>query len=334
VEKNIENMTLEELKVYEEELKGQVPSDVVELNRVRDQIAQLEAKQVRIQEQEVKVASITLPHNFNEVFDDPRANDIIIEVIKDFQRQAIAEHNAEVESLIAQHREEIRTSSEHELQLKRKNEELQQENNLIAADRDQSKERLQQLSIELTDALSKRDAAVRDKEASESLLAEKQTHIDTLRNEIAIGASKAINVTNINPSDRLAQLIEQSKSAKIKSAAELALESATPFRGKVLVDGVVAPLSVPEVPIFQPEHIQAGDHPHTELGTQTDATTPAVDAVDHFRPEEVQAVPAPVAIGTSSENGQGTETVTRAEFETLKGKVDHLYRHANISEVA
>jgi chromosome segregation ATPase len=287
------------------------------------------AQQVRIQAQEEKVATLSLPYDFNELYSDTTANDSIIEVVQIFLRKANDEHNAEIETLIAQHREDQRASAERELQLKRQNDQLQEENKALQEANNFLAEQASESKLEKMDAEAKRDAAVTKAEGLELLLSEKEAHIQTLRDEAAIGASKAINVTAIEASDRLAALVEQSKSAKIKSAAELALESDIPFRGKVLVDGVVAPPIAPEVPTFQP-----GD-------TQTDDTTDQLDETgfipipaDH---QEVAPITFPVQSGdtmvggTSATDGQGALEERVAKLEAT---VKELCEVCNIAEVA
>jgi predicted MPP superfamily phosphohydrolase len=323
--------------------KGVIESEITafesEIAAMETQAEQEAAQQVRIQAQEEKVATITLPFDFNELYGDTTANESIIEVVQIFLRSANDEHNSEIAQLTDAHKEEIRASGEREVQLKRQNDELnlildnangaiEVVNEQLAEEKaahDEVLKMLNETKLRLNDAESKRDAAVRDKEAAESLLAEKQAHIDTLRAEIAVGAKNAINVTNINPSDRLAALVEQSKNAKIKSAQDLALENDVPFRGKVLVDGVVAPPIALEVPTFPN---QADNTSH-----QLDQTGPSPIPADH--PEVTFPTDFPVQSGNEvdpgapSADGPSAEAVTREEFESLRAEMNSKFNIVN-----
>lgn len=288
----------------ENDLGGQ--RDASKIADLEQQIADLQAE-ARAQEQEEKVESIVLPYDFSEVFGDPRANEMIVELIKDFQRQAFADHNAEVETLIAEHKAEIqlvtsdRNQAKERLQLLSDNlgEEKQAHNEVLAL--------LNETKLRLNDAESKRDAAVRHAEGLETLLSEKQEHIQTLRDEIAIGAKAAINVTNISPSDRLAQLVQDSKNAKVKSALDIALENAAPFRGKVTRDGeVVAQLEVPQVspfPVINPSgntDLQLVASPIAIIPTNDSEVTPT---------EALSSLPTGLVEGSPSEDGQGEKSL-------------------------
>jgi hypothetical protein len=316
------------------EIAGLEQKKAVLIMKMEDSKAQEEqqaAQMVRIQAQEEKVESIVLPQNinFNEAFDDPRANEIIIEVVKDYQRKANAEHNAEIEGLIAQHREDLRAAADRELQLKRQNDELQALLEIEERANDENLSFIAQLKIERDDAYAKRDAAVSKAEGLELLLAEKEAHIQTLRDEAAIGASRTINVTAIEASDRLSQLVKE-------SAAEKANRALARWADVIEVKPVVVdpPIMPAGQAVFQP-----GD-------TQTDDTTNQLDQTgfipipaDH---QEVAPITFPVQSGdavdsgVSSTNGEGqTEArVTREEFEALKATVKELCEVCNIAEVA
>jgi hypothetical protein len=303
----------------ENDLGGQ--RDMTKIAELEQQIADLNIQilaenqaqqaEVKAQEQEEKVQAIKLPYDFNELYGDTTANDSIVEIVQIFLREANAENNAEVLKLTEEHREEIRAAIEREIQLKRQNDELQQKFEAAQQEILRVSQENQQLTLERDDALAKRDAAVNEKEGIELMLKEKQEHIEKLRDEMAIGASRAINVINVNPSDRLAALVEQSKSAKIKSAAELALERTEPFRGKV-----VATQQSLEEATFP---AQAGNPADIGLDNSQVSGIPSGDQEVSF-PElpsaiapEVPTLPTPVAEGSSSDSGQGS--ITREELE-------------------
>lgn len=323
-------MTLSEQLAGIEEKLSQLDNnnrgDLAEISRLTTMQNELLAQQAleeRVQVQETKVAAIILPYDFNELFGDPNANDIVIELIKDLQRQAYAEHNAELTEMATAHRDELRAAADRELQLKRQNDELQEVGAQMGEKLLSLRSDIGQAIIERDDALAKRDAAVREKEGIELLLAEKQAQIDTLRDEIAIGAKAAVNVTSIAGTDKLAQLIEASKQAKVKSAVDIALENPVPFRGKVISDGAVVQLNAPEVQPFRPID-QASDSGY-QLVTGPVSELPADDQVEESfrRLEEVQAVSTGLVEGTSSEVGQGEKTLAEAfrRIEALEAKL-------------
>lgn len=290
-----------------------------ELQEIEATEQAMSAINLRFQEQEEKVQSLTLPYDFNKLYDDTTANETIIEVVQLFMREANTEHNNEVQGLIDAHREEMRAASDRELQLKRQNVELQSiiengsaENKELIRQNGDYRDHIAQITLERDDALSKRDAAVREKEGIELLLTEKDAHIQTLRDEMAIGASRAINVTEVKASDRLAALVEQSKSAKIKSSIELALERTEPIRGKI---DVVAPPKALEDATFP---TQAGNTANIGLDNVQVSGVPANDQEVTFPLPHANAPEVP-SLGTTMVAGQPeTETnngVTKAEFE-------------------
>lgn len=291
-----------------------------------NQIALEEAEQQRILVQEEKVESISLPYNFSEVFDDPRADEMIIELIKEFQRKAYAEHNQEVSELVAAHREELTKSADRELELKRQIDELsvnlegaRKEHITLDTEITELEQKIVSLHYELSDAESKRDAAVAEKEGIETLLVEKQSHIDKLRDEIAIGAVAAVNVVEISPTDRLAKLIEESKQAKVKSAVDIALENTVPFRGKVIPEGqVVAQLNAPEAATFQ--IVDQTGNPISGVDTTESVSVPAEDQVAFREEGEVHPEPSTVDQGNS-----GVEVAGKTLEERVKALELHVF---------
>ncbi|CAN7359722.1 hypothetical protein [Paenibacillus sp. LjRoot56] len=285
-------------------------AEISRLTTMQNELLAQQALEERVQVQETKVAAIILPYDFNELFGDPNANDIVIELIKDLQRQAYAEHNGEHNELVSAHRDELRAAADRELQLKRQNDELQFENTSLsgviehgsAANKELTRENgdlrdhIQKVNLELEVTARERNVALAKVEELEIQLAEK--------------AKEAVNVLHIAGNDRLATLVEQSKNAKVKSALDIALENAAPFRGKVIKDGeVVAPLYAPEVAPFQPID-QASDSGY-QLVTGPVESVPADDQVIPSE-AEVHSEPAPVATGQPE---TGTEAITADYLE-------------------
>jgi hypothetical protein len=270
---------------------------------------------------------------------------------------------SEVKLINLQHQEDLRAAADRELQLKRQNDELQAK---IEAEMKQAQDdaveysnllqQIAKLELDKQDADSKRDAAVRDKESLEELLAEKQNHIETLRAEIAVGAVRATQV--IDQSAQLKEIADKIKASRIHvydvvpdneyapknftakrtdNGKEVSYnwtqarnyivvtdeEEVSRFRTEHATQSVVSDSALDEtaVNLEEPEALQMVEEATTPLSEET------------FRPEEVQTVPDPMD-RDSVVSESYAETVSRQEFETLKGKVEHLYRVANISEVA
>lgn len=297
-------MNLQEVRDQLAQLDPNNRDNLVAIAQLKAQEIELEkeaAAQARIETQIEKVESITLPFNFDEVFDDPSANEMIIELIKDLQLQAYADHNAEIATLTSDHEAELQAVNDSLSQLKT-------QYDVVSAQLSQTQNDLAQTRFERDDALAKRDAAVRHAEGLETLVAEKQAHIDKLRDEIAIGAKAAVNVTNISPSDKLAQLIQERKNAKVKSALDIALENSAPFRGKVIKDGeLVAPLNAPQAAVFP--YIDSSSDTTYPVVTGPIETVPTPDQVDAFRGEEAVQSGETVDLGNAVEVREGVKTV-------------------------
>lgn len=305
-----------DLSVLDNNNRGDL-AEISRLTTLQNELLAQEALEARVQVQEERVESITLPYNFSEIFDDPRADAMIIELIKDLQRQSYAEHNAEIEQLVAEQKAQVaELKSENNKHLH----ELESLSNVLAGKNreiDEVNSENTQLKIERDDAYSKRDAAVSRAEGLETLLAEKQEHIDKLREEIAIGAKAAVNVTNISPSDRLAALVEESKQAKVKSALDIALENKTPFRGKVgSVSEGGAQLNALEAAVFP--YVNPTSNTTSQLDTAGATSVPTEDQGVTFQ-ENVHSG-YPVDQGCTSEDGKTLEEAFR-RIEALEAKL-------------
>lgn len=302
-----DNDKITALEQQETALKAQIDEE----NAKQSQVA-------RIQEQADKVESITLPYDFNEVFADPRANEMIIELIKDLQLQAYADHNAEVEQLTADHKAELGLYKTQNDEFRRENDELKVDLGVANKHIVTLETSVMDLVNERDDAFAKRDAAVREKEGIELLVSEKQAQIDTLRAEIAVGAKAAINVTNISPSDKLAALVQESKNAKVKSAIDIALENTAPFRGKVISDGAVVQLNAPQVDPF-PLVNQASD---TVSGVDTaePVSVPTENQPVTFPEQATEVRPESATVATG-------QPETSTESKTLEDRVKALELH-------
>lgn len=297
------NQVQEELSNLDSNNRGDLP-EISRLTTLQNELVAQQALQERVQVQEQEIESIVLPegYDFDEISGVENMNLMIIEVIKDFQRQYNLKRNAEEELMINEHKAQV-------AELKAANDSFAHENEKLMQLTEELNKAISTAHLELTDALSKRDAAVREKEGLEVLLQEKQAHIDTLRNEIAVGAKAAINVTNITPSDRLAQLVQESKNAKVKSALDIALENTAPFRGKVSRDGEsVANLETPQVmpfPIVDTSSntsLPVVSGPTSEDTTGDQVTPPSEEG-------EVQALSTGLAESDAGTVGESAETL-------------------------
>ncbi|GAB7057369.1 hypothetical protein JCM16163A_41180 [Paenibacillus sp. YK5] len=201
------------------------------LAQLREELAAEQESEQRVQQQEEKIASIELPYDFNEIFDNSSANDVIAEVVQTFLRDAVKEHNEEIEKLHQLYKEQLRAAGDRELQLQRQNEELQARVSEINSQLTDALDKNATLIFEKQDAEDKRDNAVAQLEQANAEIERLNGHIDDLRKDQAVGVRNGYKVIDSNSS--LDELVAKAKEAKIKSAAELALEQPYGFRGKI-----------------------------------------------------------------------------------------------------
>jgi hypothetical protein len=235
------------------------------------------AEEARTQSQTEAVESITLPLDFNDLFENPLANEMIIEVVKQFQIQAYANHNAELEQIKSSYEGRLRGADEREAQLQRQNGELQ---NAIEAERQQSMldakehaelmQQIAQLGLEKQDAESKRDAAVSEKEGIELLLTEKQAQIEQLRQDLA-NAPAPKQAIDITPTDKLAQMVKEST---IEKANRGLMRWGLPTLEIPTIDGQTQPVAAPEIPALQEVHTYPSENeiPTAEPGLADQAS--------------------------------------------------------------
>jgi hypothetical protein len=274
----------------------------------------------RQQAQEEKVAAVTLPYDFSETFDDPRANEIITELIQQYQRQAYEEHNAEITELVGKNKDELRAAADRESQLQRQNSEIQ---NALEAERQQAKRDAQeftglehhiaQLQLEKQHAESKRDAAVRE-------LDEAKTEINQLKGwnydlqEKLNNAPAPKAAIDISGSDKLSQLVKESNEAKAARGLQ---------RWATMLPEVVAPPVLPSL-----------ENNNSTIPPELPPELPNVGT--DFRPQEVPSTAVGLDGNTATAEvvGPAESQVTRAEHDALAARVTIIERHANIQAVA
>lgn len=204
---------------------------------LEDLIAESE-KADRAQQIEEKVASIELPYDFNDLYETSTANATIIEIVQQFKRQDLVEHNAEIEKLTQLHKEQMseqmRAANDRESQLQRQNKELQNDLQENVAAQKATEEENASLKLQLKEANFTKDNAATQLEEANAEIARLKSHIDDLVKEQAVGAREAHKVIETNQTlNELIAKTNEEKQAKIKSSAELAAEGALGFRGKV-----------------------------------------------------------------------------------------------------
>lgn len=195
---------LEELRRREEMMKDDLNRDQGEYNVIRNAIAHLESleqreaeTQERIAMQEEQKNTFELPHDYNQVFGDPRANDEIrllvnmaIDKTTEYYESIIAskdEENLEALRDMREKYEETISNLERERDEAKKEkdqaeEEAQDLRNLVRELNDEKarlseeltaiKEQLAQVTLEKQDAEAKRDAAAREIESLKAQIVE------------------------------------------------------------------------------------------------------------------------------------------------------------------
>lgn len=204
---------------------------------LEDLIADSE-KADRAQQIEDKVASFELPYDFNDLYENSTANATIIEIVQQFKRQDLVEHNAEIEKLTQLHKEQLseqmRAANDRESQLQRQNKELQNDLQENVAAQKATEEENASLKLQLKESNFTKDNAATQLEEANAEIARLKSHIDDLVKEQAVGAREAHKVIETNQTlNELIAKANEEKQAKIKSSAELAAEGALGFRGKV-----------------------------------------------------------------------------------------------------
>lgn len=181
----------------------------------------------RVQAQTDAVDSIQLPYDYNDLFGHPDANDNIIAVVKQFQLQAYADHNAEVARIKEDHKNNVdalyaRHTKVTEQFINDKNDlqsQLDMENEQAKKDAIELTELTQQvaqLGLEKQDAEQKRDNAIQQLENVQVIVTENEAlkeQIEALKQELM--AKKAISVDS---NDKLAELANKAKESTIAKA--------------------------------------------------------------------------------------------------------------------
>jgi hypothetical protein len=259
----------------------------------------------REQAQLEKVDSITLPVDFNDLFDNTAANDMVIEVVKTLRLQDYTDHNAEVAKINTDWKTKMQAISEaftaqlSDLQKRLDAELLQGQED--AKELNDLEQQVSQLSHEKRDAEQKRDNAANELSVATQEIARLNSHIDDLQQQLA-NAPAPKSAIEIGSSNRLAELVVKAKESAAAAAARgLARWNSTH------TDLAVTPLELPTLPQIIEE--------------------PAVVATP-------QVQTAAVGLDGHADTTQVVETVTRAEYEALKVRVDNIERHANIQAVA
>jgi predicted nucleic acid-binding Zn-ribbon protein len=308
----------EELKAKQAEIEiggGSLAQINQRVTEAEDLQKQIEAEQIkqdqegRQQVQEEKVASVTLPANFSELFDDPRANDIIIELIRQSQRQAYEEHNVEVVRINAEWRGKLAlaNATTEEVATDRTfyvtdNERLKVLISNVEKENDELTSLTDQLKLEKQDAESKRDAAARELDAAKAEIEQHKSHINDLQEQLSNAPAPKAAI-DISGSDKLSQLVKESNEAKAARGLQ---------RWNAMLPEVVTPPVLPslennsaEVAALPPELPNVGN--------------------DFRQPE----IPSGLGSATAGQD-QGVQAevpVTRAEFEGLKQEVVLIQEH-------
>lgn len=347
---------IEKLEEQEREhLNADVPNDnkINAIRREKEQIQaelrQIENEENREQSQRDKIEEVDemeLPYDFNEIFENEGANDIIRELLKDQYQRLFDEHNEEIKVLRDEHRDQMEATLERERQLERQNDELQKSIKHVTEDRDLLFEKntelhgdIDRLKADLHDAhlrneeiQQNRANAARELEEARREIDRLNSHIDDLRNEIAVGAKAAVKVVDAKPTEKLNELVKKAKTLKEMSADEMVKRFEERQKEKEKAGGryVVTP---PEIGgTFRTE-----DTPSQSEGTDESDTDAVGEQLDSFRTDDTIEVPS---VQPETESGDITDerasdtqlpAPTREEFEALKSRVDNIEKHAGIS---
>ncbi|MGX4584038.1 hypothetical protein [Paenibacillus chitinolyticus] len=285
-------------KIYELEL---------EENHVMNEIQKAE-HDLYVQQQAEEIEKFELPYDYNDIFDNAKANETIDALVKQALHQQNEKHVDEIAALKERIRTEQQAADERESQLRRQNEELQ---NISKQDRDQIirlENDLQQNRIDLQDIQAKRDAVYRELEEAQKELAEAKAENERLNQQLSESKRTEVRVQSINVNEHLAKLADEAKQAKIKSAVDIALEGST-FRGKI-TPSIVIP-QAEQVFSFRPTDSSTNAEANLGQGSSTES-----QVGESFQVQPLPTVRPEMADGERLREVQGEDTpVTRAELE-------------------
>lgn len=261
--------------------------------QIQDQInaidAQIQAE--RTQAQTKAVNAIQLPLDYNDLFVNSAANDTIIEIVREFQTKAYADHNAEIEAVYADWKTNVNELKADIFDLQTRLEQEALKAHYDAKEITGWEQRYAQLLLDKQDAESKRDNAANE-------LANANAEIYRLTQLIATPAPEP-KAVEISTNDRLTELAAKAKQSAADNAARAVArwnESNPTF--------TVPALDIPSLPQVA-EEPAAAETPQTEVPT----AVPSVDG----NGDSAQVVGA-----------EAETTVTRAEHEALKARVTAL----------
>jgi hypothetical protein len=319
--------------------KGVIESEIAafesEIAAMETQAEQEAAQSVRIQEQEVKREGYMLPTDLNAFFSNgsylnadgepyvvTSANKIALQIVKDALTENDNEHNAKYADLESKYNTDTTKLRSERDTFKKDSEDSDQ---VIESLRLQ----LSQAVIERDDAFAKRDAAVEEKkqrDAQESADLQKMIADEQAEKERKAAEDRAKRtVYDVVPDN---DINPKNYTAKLASTGETVTFNWTQKNFyTVLTDEA-------EVSQFRAQHAEQSAVPDPALDTPVDV--PTIPAIPEVTAPEAQFPKDPVQsgnevdTGTSSTDGPSAETVTRAEHEALKARVDSL---TNLAEV-
>lgn len=275
-----------------DQMNGQLADLKVQLATAK---AEEDAQAERTQAQTEAVNAIVLPLDFNELFDNTAANDTIIEVVREFQAQAYADHNTEIAQVNADWQSKIKAVTDNtaaqlsDLQKRLDSELLQAQED--AKDFASLEQQFAQIYNEKKDAEQKRDAAAQE-------IIRLNSHIDDLQQQLANAPAPKAAI-EIGSTDRLNELAARAKESNAEKAAR-GLARWNEAHAEI----PIAPLDIPTLP-------QIAEEPAA-------ATTP----------QEIPTATPDMAGNTDTAEVVGAETeatiVTREEHEALKARVTAL----------
>lgn len=338
---------LEEVRARLAELDPNNRNHLGEISRLKSQEAELlkmiEEQQEREQKQEEKInGEITFAVDGVDFTQLPaEVIKLINIVVKHDRRQLFEEQNREFAELQRKHREEIdelkdeaqnwqrqtREANERIAELQDEIHDLREELHQTKAERDDFAQRFRNATI----LLEEKDQEIErlQREIEDMKAAQERTYAESKQNVIAI---------NPDPDDDLQALVN-SIAAQFAGAEDWgSVIKVTKQDGTFEVvkrdvyERVLEQIEAPELPEVQP----IGGSFRSE--SQTDTAADTQDGGVH--PAEMDAVNFPdveAATDGLAQEYAGVEMadqVSRAEFEALKKRVDHLYVKFNISEVA
>ncbi|MFD7521419.1 coiled-coil domain-containing protein [Paenibacillus chitinolyticus] len=181
---------IEELDKEQSQLNPANADDAFRIRRIDLEKAELQEQlrnQERVEKQEAELNDIPLPHDYNKVFDDDRANDEIKGLLKQLKEQLFNEHNDELQAMREEYKVKLGQSCSAEFEAVQKAHDLKESFDRLAnqvsleiAEKVKAQDDVEALHDKLSNAVRLKEEA----EAARDILAKENRSLKEQINEL------------------------------------------------------------------------------------------------------------------------------------------------------